>query len=74
MIKIERECGAMRFIMTFSAPGTGWRSYKVKAKNTAEVKQALDHHFDGGAKDHLSNGKQRRNCPLCRRMKEKRGK
>ena len=59
MITIENH--GTRYILKFSWPGTGYRSYLVKAINTAEVCEAIRHHLDG---NHTPT--KPLECPLCR--------
>jgi hypothetical protein len=70
MTTIKHDGGG--YEMKFSAPGTGFRSYKVHAKNVKEMQEALEHHYGGGpsgAKSHhTENG--RKGCPLCRMSRE----
>lgn len=62
MITITHD-GSGGFQMKFSAPGTGWRGYAVKARTVKEVQVAVEHYLQ-------AHGGRRVNCPLCRRMRE----
>ncbi len=59
------------FEMKFSAPGTGWRGFKVHAQSVQEVHEAIDHHFVAaiGAVREQHTTSERENCPLCRLAK-----
>jgi hypothetical protein len=55
------------FQMRFSAPGTGVRGYSVIAKDSGEVKNAIDHHIGTGHNYDLIE-----TCPLCRMVVKER--
>jgi hypothetical protein len=66
MIQITASGSGYEF--KFSAPGTGWRSFKVHARSVQEVHEAIDHHLvaaTGEARQQHTNS-ERENCPLCR--------
>jgi hypothetical protein len=47
MIQISASGGG--YDLKFSAPGIGWRSVKVHARNVQEVHEAIDHHLVAAA-------------------------
>jgi hypothetical protein len=71
MIQITASGGG--YDMKLSAPGTGWRCFKVHARSVQEVHEAIDHHLlaaTGEARQQHANS-EREDCPLCRLAKPK---
>lgn len=69
MIQIAVSGGG--YELKFSAPGTGWRAFKVHSHNVQEVHEAIDHHLVAATKEvrRQHTNSQRENCPLCRLAK-----
>lgn len=71
MIQIAASGGG--YEMKVSAPGAGWRGFKVHARSVWEVHEAIDHHLVAAtaeARQQHTNS-ERENCPLCRLSKSK---
>jgi len=64
MITIERDTKYSddRFSLKFSAPGMGWRGYRVSAPTIKAAMLCVEHYYDGHGK-----GRSLKGCPLCQR-------
>lgn len=63
MLTITREQGTSgreEFDLKVSEPGTGWRSYHVRAEDLKTATLFVDHYFAGHGPDRV------RHCPGCR--------
>lgn len=63
MISIENHNGGFKLKMSW--PGSGFRGHSKKARDLAEVHEAVDHYFGQNATAHHSTGRPE-TCPLCR--------